>query len=567
MCLHKFKEMVRRYVKFTHRCVMKKFFILLLLAISFSSQSSLISKEYPLCPIKQIPLRTDYIGLEHPVTTKSPAAQLYFNQGLTFMYAFNHDAAYCSFQQAAEQDPKLAMAYWGMALALGQNINIDITPNREKSAYEAIQKALELSSDASENEQDYIKALSKRYSNAEKPDIKSLAEQYSKEMNALMKKYPDDPDAAVLYAESGLDLNPWRQWSASGEPTNGILEILAVLEGVLKRNPMHLGANHFYIHAIEASNNPEKALMCAERLRKLLPSSGHLLHMPSHIYILVGDYHLAAECNEDAVAADREYIREYGMAGIYPLHYLSHNLYFLSRAYSMEGRFMDAYNAAKDLENFYKPNFGDMPDLEYYISNTIFVLLRFGHWKEVLKDPAPESSMPVTNVLWHFARGIAYAALNQPDKAEEEQKAFLDAKSKVPQDAIFGYNKASQVFMIAENLLKSKIALSQKNSEQEIEFLRKAIAVQDTLNYNEPPDWFFPVRENLGGALLRNKQFKEAEKVFREDLSKHPRNGRSLFGLMESLKAQSRETDAYWVKKEFEKAWKYSDVKLIISDL
>lgn len=529
--------------------------------------SSLQGEEFPLCPIEKIDLRTDYIALHHPVSTENPAAQLFFDQGLTMMYAFNHDAAFCSFQQASLQDPQLAMAYWGMALALGPNINLDITHKRERAAYDLIRKALELSSNATDNEKGYIHALVMRYSNVNEPDRKKLSQDYFEAMKRLMQKFPDDPDAAVLFAESGLDLNPWNQWTVDGKPQGNTLEIITVLENVLKRDPSHLGANHFYIHAVEASEYPEKALVSANRLRHLSKVMGHILHMPSHIYILVGDYHQAAQANEEAAAADREYMREYGTKGFYPVHYLSHNLYFLSRAYSMEGRYADALRAAEELKELYLPHFKMMPDLEYYYSAGLFVNLRFQHWKEALQVAAPKSEMAVSNALWHFGRSLAYVGLGELEKAKEEKNLFLEQKEKISPGAEFGYNKALPVLNIAENLIKGKLAEAEHNMPVAIEYLQNAVKLQDSLHYNEPPDWFFPIRESLGGALWRDKKYKEAEEVFRQDLSKHPRNGRSLFGLMMSLIKQSKENGTYWVKKEYEEAWKYSDAILSMETL
>lgn len=506
-------------------------------------------------------------NLSHPVTTSVPQAQAFFNQGLTLIYAFNHDAAYWSFQKAAELDPKMPMAYWGMALALGPNINMDIDQEREHKAYELIQKALLLSADSPPNEKDYIQALSKRYSNEKHPDLKLLATQYNQAMKALAEKYPYDLDAATLYAESSLNLNPWHQWDNSGEPLQGTLEIVALLEHILKWDPNHLGANHYYIHAIEASKHPERALMSAQRLRDMLPASGHILHMPSHIYILVGDYHMAAICNEKAVKADQDYIRKFGLDGIYPVHYMSHNLYFLSRAYALEGRFSKALNAAEELRCFYSPHFSTMPDLEYYEPAVLFTLLRFHRWNEILDLNAPVSEMKISTLLWHFGKSMAYSALGDKKNAQIEQKIFLDEKFKISDSTKFRYNQAKNVLQLAEYQLNAKIAEMNNDHTLAIEWLNKAVDLQDKLYYNEPPDWYFPLRESLGALLLKDKQYQKAESVFNTDLEKHPLNGRSLFGLWKSLEAQAKLADAYWVKQEFDTAWKYSDISLTIQDL
>lgn len=534
---------------------------ILKLFICVSVCISLQAMEFPYHPTHEIKLISGLQINEHPVTTKSKEAQRFFNQGLNLVYGFNHDQAYWSFQKAVALDPDFAMGYWGMALALGPNINMDITGKSEKIAFEHIQKARELFSHITESEKDYINALSKRYTDADKPDLKELNLNYNAAMKHLMLKYPDDPDAAVLYAESGLDLNPWRQWTTAGDPMPGTLEIVEVLESVLKRQPRHLGANHYYIHAIEASKHPEYALINAERLRKLVPALGHIMHMPSHIYLLVGDYHLASLANEAAIAADLSYIREFGTGGIYPVHYLSHNYFFLVRSLTMEGRFKAALRTANELINFYLPHFQEMPELEYYLFSKLSVLLRFHKWDEIIElpNPDPDHKMPITGALWHFARGKAFAGRNDEKNALLELSAFNKAKAKIPEDKIFGLNPVKTLFGIASNVLEAKIAKLQMNYTKEITLLQDAVKIQDTLNYNEPPDWYFPVRESLGAALLQNRQFKEAEEVFRQDLKLHPKNGRALFGLLLSLQEQGRDADSFFVQREFDQAWEHSD--------
>lgn len=523
--------------------------------------------EFPYNPPKPMPLIKGLGNFHHPVTTKSPEAQRFFDQGFTLIYAFNHDAAYWSFQRAAQLDPDMAMAYWGMALALGSNINMEVSPDREKKAYDLSQKALSLSNSVTDNEKQYIRALSTRYSKDFNPDLKQLDSDYNNAMEELVKKYPYDLDAATLYAESSMNLKPWRLWTNTGEPVQGTLEVVSLLENVLKWDPNHLGANHYYIHAMEASKNPERALMSAMRLRTMLPASGHILHMPSHIFLLVGDYQKAAESNVEAVKADQAYINEFGMTGTYPLHYMSHNIYFLSRAYALEGRFEDAKRAAEQLQKFYMPYFSMMPDMEYYIPSVMFVLLRFHRWQELLNLPPFQEQMKVSNALWHFGRAMAFSSLGDTENAQKEQNLFLETKSKIPLSTKYGYNKADHIFVIAEYQLNAKIAEMKGADTDAIGWLRKAIDVQDQLYYNEPPDWYFPIRESLGGLLLRSKRYPEAELILKDDLEKHPRNGRALFGLWKSLQAQSKWTDAFWIKRELDKAWKYSTTSLNIDDL
>lgn len=531
------------------------------------SLSSLTAHEFPLNPPKNFVLNPKYIGLHHPVKTNQLMAQLYFDQGLTFIYAFNHDAAYWSFLRASEVDPDMAMAYWGMALALGPNINMEIPNEQVKRAYDLAQKGVQKSLNGPENEKDYLQALAKRYSIDGNEDAKELAKSYSQEMQKLSQKYPDDPDAAVLYAESILDINPWNQWTSDGKPLEGTLDAVKVLQSVLRKLPEHLGANHYYIHAVEASSHPEIALMSADRLKTLLPSSGHLLHMPSHIYLLVGDYSQAIRSNLAAIAADRAYIREYGMDGIYPLHYLSHNLFFLSRAYTIEGCYEDAKQAADNLTKFYVAHFKKMEDLEYYASAPLTVLVSFQRWKEILKMEKPNEEMKVTTALWLFGRSLAFANLGNLSQAQEEQRRFLDEKKQIDSKQVFGYNKANQILEIAKYCLESKLAEIQGNREQAVNSLQQAVAIQDKMKYNEPPDWFFPTRVTMGALLLRMQKPEEAEKAFREELKRRPRNGRALFGLKESLQAQSRFVDSYWVNEEFQTAWQYSTLPLSINNL
>ncbi|MBA3721988.1 MAG: hypothetical protein H0W88_06270 [Parachlamydiaceae bacterium] len=517
---------------------------------------------------KEIELLEGIGNLHHPVTTQNGEAQKYFDQGLTLTYAFNHDAAFKSFQKAAKLDPKMAMAYWGMALTLGSNINIPVNAAKEKEAFGYIQKAIQLMPQATDNEQAYINALSKRYSDDPNFDEKKLDIEYNKAMKEAVNKYPDDLDLATLYAESGLDLSPWGQWTSEGKPLPGTMELVAILESVILRDPNHLGANHYYVHTVEASDHPQWALSSAKKLPQLAPSLGHIVHMPSHIYILLGDYDKAAKVNERAIEADKAYVKEYGVEEVYPGHYLSHNLGFLSRAYAMAGNYKGAKKAGDELANFYTPFFDRMPDLEYYYSVPTFVFLRFHKWKDIIDlPPPPNPKMAVSSTVWHFARAYAYASLGDIQHAEEEQKLFLKDWKQLPADSKFGSNSTDKIFKISDDYLNAKLADKKGELKSEIQYLRDAITVQDSLKYSEPPDWFYPIRESLGGALYRDKQYDAAEKEFRMDLNKHPRNGRSLFGLLETLKAQTRTSDAYWVEKQYQTAWKNADTELNIQDL
>jgi tetratricopeptide (TPR) repeat protein len=556
---------------------MNKHFLHLLAATLFVHQTLMAAGHppdfhFPFTPPSQFSLFVEQGLVEHPVSTKRYQAQQYFNQGLTLIYAFNHDAAFWSFERATEIDPDLAMGYWGMALTLGSNINMEIEPENEAKVHSLIKKALSLAQQASKNEQAYIHALAQRYpatsdSQTPKASTAELAQAYFSAMKEVVAQFPEDLDALTLTAEAGLDLNPWNQYDSEGNPRPGTEEIVALLQTVLKRDPNHLGANHYYIHAVEASAHPEYALMSAERMRTLLPSSGHILHMPSHIYLLVGDYHKAAIANQEAVAADRAYIARFGLSGIYPLHYMSHNLYFLSRAYALEGRFEDALRASRDLAAFYNPHFDAMPALEYYASATLFVLLRFNQWQKILDLPAPNPEMKGTILLWRYGRTVAFTGLGNLEAAEKEQKIFEELKEQMPEKVMFGNNPMSVMASLANFVIQAKIAETRHDNTQAIELLNKAIEIQDEMRYSEPPDWFFPIREKLGAILLRSAKYEEAEKVFRKDLNRHPRNGRALFGLLISLKAQNKRNDAYWVEQQCVEAWRNSTSPLSLDNL
>ena len=508
--------------------------------------------------------------LHHPVSTRNPEAQKFFDQGLRFIYAFNHDEAARSFQHAAELDPKLGMAYWGVAEAVGPNYNDPADPDRYRHAHEAVQKAVDLSADAPKNEQAYIQAMAKRFPADPNSDLKKAAEEYHDAMREVMKQFPDDLDAATLFAESGMNLHPWGLWHQDGTPQEGTEEIVATLESVIKRDPNHLGAIHYYIHSVEASNDPSRALAGANKLAQLAPNAGHIVHMPAHIYIRTGDYDAAVKTNEQAAEVDRAYIKATGVQGIYPMMYYSHNLHFVAMCGAMNGRYAEARKNADLLVANVGPHVKDMPPLEGFMTIPVAVEIRFHHWNEILKMPAPDASMKTASVFWHFGQGLAYAGTGKLTEAEAEYKIVSAAEAATPPDVIFQMpinNKAKDILKIAENVLGAKIAMAKKDNEHAVAMLREAVAIQDKLNYGEPPDWFYPVRENLGGALLMTGDAAGAEKVFREDLDRNPRNPRSLFGLHQSLLQQKRDYDAGFVQKQFEASWKGGSQALKLDDL
>jgi tetratricopeptide (TPR) repeat protein len=374
-------------------------------------------------------------------------------------------------------------------------------------------------------------------------------------------------DAATLYAESMMNLRPWQLWKSDGKPAEGTEEIVAVLEGVLRRNPNHTGANHYYIHAVEASPNPERALPSASRLERLAPAAGHLVHMPSHIYVRTGDYVAAAQSNAEAIVADRAYLAQAGVRGVYPMMYYNHNIHFLASANGMNGNYLSAIKAARELEANVQPHLKAMPMLEMFMPYTMVVQVRFRRWDEILKQPAPAPELKITGAYWHFARGMAYAATKQAEQSAAELKALKDIIANVPADAPLGNNTARSVLQVAEQMLAGKLALARGDKQTALELLRKAVEAEDALSYNEPADWDLPTREALGGALVTSGDNAEAEKVFRAELTKHLRNGRALFGLVESLKRQGKTSAAQMVQREFQTAWEKADTKLRVEDL
>jgi len=508
--------------------------------------------------------------LHHPVSTKNVQAQQFFDQGLRLIYAFHHDEAARSFQRAAELDPKLAMAYWGVAEAVGPNYNDPASDHRFKAAHEAIQKARDLSVSAPANEQAYIAAMAKRLPEDPKADRRKAAEEYRDAMREVAQNFPDDLDAATLFAESGMNLHPWGLWHVDGTPEEGTEEVVATLESVLKRDPEHLGAMHYYIHAVEASRSPERALAAANKLAAMAPAAGHLVHMPAHVYIRTGDYESGVRTNQLAAAADRAYIKSSGAEGIYPLMYYSHNLHFIAMCAAMNGNYLEAKKGADMLAEHVRPAVKAMPPLEGFMTIPMAVDVRFHQWDSILATKQPDPDMKIATVFWHFSRGVALAGRGKVSDAEAEYKIVSQAEAATPEDVVFAMpvnNKAKDIMKIAERVLGAKIALVNKDPNGAIARLREAVAIQDTLKYDEPPDWFFPVRESLGAVLLMNNSAPDAEQVFREDLERNPRNPRSLFGLNQALKAQGRDYDAGFVERQFQSSWKGPQSSLKVEDL
>jgi tetratricopeptide (TPR) repeat protein len=527
-----------------------------------------VAQEKP-APRKYADLSMTAVGRQHhPIATKNTKAQAYFDQGLTLIYAFNHEEAARSFEHASELDPASPMPLWGIAMAVGPNYNMDVDAAREKLAFETIQKARTLAANSPQAERDYVEALTTRYSSEPNPDYKKLARDYVAAMKSLSAKYPDDLDAATLYAESMMNLNPWKLWSLDGKPGENTGEIVRVLESVLARNPMHAGANHYYIHAVEASPNPERALPSANRLDTLVPQAGHLVHMPAHIYERTGFYSAAAKNNAEAARVDQAYAEKTGQIGsLYDLMYHSHNEHFLAMAACMQGDYPEAKRAAGAMASRLMPHAKMMPMLDGFIAAPIWVDARFGKWQEILARPQPVKELPGTHALWLYSRTLAYAQTGKLPQAEKEKDLFTSEIAAFPPDAMFGeMNKAKDVFGVARQVLEARIAAAKGQKEAAVEHWKKAVEIQDTLNYDEPADWYYPVRESLGAALLNSGKLAEAEQVFRADLIQNPRNPRSLFGLRESLAAQGRSADASSVDRQFAAAWKNAGMALSLSD-
>jgi tetratricopeptide (TPR) repeat protein len=487
----------------------------------------------------------DGLGQLHwPVSTIDTRAQAYFDQGMKYLYAFNHEAAVKSFDEATRLDPNLAMGYWGTALALGPNINMDVDPDREKQAFAAVHTAQKHLSGLKAKERDLIFALANRYSDDPKADLKKLAVAYSQAMAALAKRYENDANVQTLYAESLMDLRPWKFWSHDGAPAEGTEEIVRVLEGVLSRDPQHLGANHYLIHALEASPHPERAAAAAERLPRLAPAAGHLVHMPAHIYQRTGNYEGAAAANEAAAKADRVFMAKNGDGGIYPMMYYSHNLQFGAAAHAMTGRYTEGMKLAAELAKNVAPMLEMMPPVEIALAYPAQLDLRFGRWDALAKAAAPDEKWPISATFIHLARGSAFARLGKAAEAQAELKALEAAREKLTDDPGIMQNSPKSLGEIASLLLGSRIAAANGKTDDAVDMLTKAATLEDALNYNEPSDWWLPIRETLGATLLRAGRPAEAEKVFRAELTRNPKNPRSLYGLAEALTAQKKDATA-----------------------
>ncbi|MCO6436736.1 MAG: tetratricopeptide repeat protein [Phycisphaerae bacterium] len=498
------------------------------------------------------------------VTTNSPEAQRYFDQGLTWAFAFNHDEAIRSFEYAAKLDPDCAMCWWGVALCNGPHINFPmVPPDRAKAAWYALQKAQATAGNATPVEQALINALAARYADPQPEDRSSLDQAYAKAMAEVWEKYPDDSDVGTLYAESMMDLRPWDLWTKDGRPQPGTETIIQVLNRVLVMDPENPGANHLYIHTIEPSLHPELANDAANRLRDMVPASSHLLHMPSHIDVLTGRWAMASIQNEKAIKADNAYRRLSPKQGIYSV-YMAHNAHMLCFASTMEGRAEVALRAAEQVVDTVPKDFAreQAAFVDPYMGAKYDALKRFGRWDDILKEPAPPKYWPITTAMWRMNRAVAYAAKGKIKEAEKEQAAYREAVGKIPPDAVMAISPAHDVLDIGEHFINGELAYRKGDIDKAVSELREAIKLEDQLRYMEPPEWMQPVRHTLGAVLLDAGRYSEAEQVYREDLENWPENGWSLYGLSRCLRARGANAEAARVEQRFRKVWSRADTPI-----
>jgi tetratricopeptide (TPR) repeat protein len=517
------------------------------------------------------PVRFDNLGdYRRAVTTKSPEAQAYFDQGLRLTYGFNHSEAQAAFREAVRLDPSCAMCYWGVALTYGSNYNSPTDADRERGALEAVTQAQTLVAAAgTDRERALIGALAARHSAAAGADRAALDRAYADAMREVARRFPDDLDAGTFFADALMNLRPWSLWTAEGAAQPGTEEIVATLERVLAANPRHPGANHLYIHAVEASPDPRRAEAAADRLLGLMPGAGHMVHMPSHIYFRIGRYADAASANVAAVAADRAYFTKSTPSPIYRMMYYPHNLDFVWHAAGMEGRGAECVRAARDFSAGVPTDVVlEMPDMETAMAAPLLAQALFARWDAVLAEPAPPARMLYVTGAWRYSRGLALNAQGRREEAGRELAALRAVQASVPVDrTLANFFKMSEMLELASQVLAGEIAARGGDADTAVKHLAEAVRIQDGHWFTEPPPWYFPVRQSLGAALLQAGRAAEAEAVYREDLRRNPENGWSLFGLAQSLRAQNKTAEAAAVDARFRRAWARADVTLTSSRL
>ncbi|OGT59205.1 MAG: hypothetical protein A3E01_20510 [Gammaproteobacteria bacterium RIFCSPHIGHO2_12_FULL_63_22] len=507
------------------------------------------------------------------VTSKQPDVQRWFDQGLMLTFGFNHDAAERSFLRATQLDPDCAMCWWGASLVLGPHVNAAMDPANNPKAWSRLQKAVNLASGATPREQGFITALTARYSETPGEDRRPLDVAYAAAMGKLAAQYPDDLDAAVMHAEAMMDLQPWDYYDEKLQPKGSTAEVVSTLESVLKRNPDHPGALHLYVHAVEASADPARGVAAADRLRTLIPGSGHLVHMPAHIYSRVGRWHDAVLANQIAIKADDAYLAicRGNVQGVYPLGYVPHNHHFLWFASSMEGSSAVAKEAAGHTAD--RTNLPDLmrqpgfAGLQHYWMTPWFYRVRFGRWDEIRGQPNPATDLPYVTAIWNYAQGVAAVRGGQLGEADK----YLAALAAIAEDPaltklmVWDRYPLSHSARIAARSLRADIAAARGDFKTAIAQLREAVEIEDSIPYDEPPGWHSPVRHALGETLLAAGKPADAEAVYQQELQRNPENGWSLFGLARAMRAQGREKDALAVDQRFKAAWQHADVSLVAS--
>ncbi|MCX2719993.1 tetratricopeptide repeat protein [Lentiprolixibacter aurantiacus] len=515
---------------------------------------------------KQIAPLFDNLGsYSFPVSTENQRSQAFFDQGMRLTFAFNHAEAHRSFMEAARLDPENAMAYWGQAYALGPNINDPLpTQDRKEAAWEALQTANQHLKGTTPLEKSLIKALNARYSNNWETDPAVLNESYLKEMQEVSKAFPENADALTLYAAAAMNTMPWNYWDGDGNPMPNTQKSKAALEKAIYINPEHPGAHHYYIHMVELPK-PDLGVASAEALEDLMPGAGHLVHMPSHIYIRVGRYKDAVEVNHKAIAADEDYISQCFSQGMYPLGYYPHNIHFLWSASSLIGESNTAIAAAKKTAE--KVPQGEMAELTFlqdFASTPLLAYVRFGKWNDILTYPQPSSDIVHLNLMRHYARGLAFVRKNNAKEAREELAAIKTILED-PETANIvatAQNSSDRIARVAYEVVAGELAQLEGDNKKAIEHLEKAVSTEDGLTYTEPSAWHVPPRQNLGAILMDQGNYEDAETVYREDLKKLRQNGWSLYGLSKALAAQGKTTEAQAIQKEFEKVWQYADIDI-----
>jgi tetratricopeptide (TPR) repeat protein len=536
-------------------------------AALIAAATSAIACSREVAPVATAPLYDNLGAYHHPITTDVPDAQKYFDQGLTLSYAFNHAEAIRAFKQAIALDPECAMCYWGVAYALGPNINAPITEDAAREAFAAIAQARTHAAAATDKERSYIEALARRYDTDPKAERAPLDRAYADAMRDVVKRFPDDNDAATLFAQSLMDTSPWNYWEKDGTPRPLTGEVVASLESVLARQPDHAGAIHFYIHAVEASTDPGRAEKYADRLAALVPGAGHIVHMPGHIYLRTGRYNDASAANVAAIKADEAYFAGDDVAGnmMYQAGYYPHNIHFMVASASLAGRRQDALKAAADVrakmheDMLRDPGMGGM--VQHMHLTPLFSQVRFGLWDQVLAEAAPPGDLPYMRGMHHVARGLAHAAQGRVAEAEAERTAMATLKDDPALKPLYisSVNTAAAIVAIGYEVLSGAIETKRKRADQAARHFAQAVTLEDDLIYMEPPDWPIPARQLQGDAMLELGRWKDAEMAFLDDMKKFPENGWSLSGLQKSLEGQRRTAEAAEVKARLDKAWSGAD--------